>query len=716
MRESEKIEASLILSEISDDSRLLALVKEYLAELEKGRQPNRDALYARYPELVSGLKEYLDGLDWLHHGAKAFQTNHSTRRRLDTGLQPGDFLDEYEIVREVGRGGMGVVYEARQAKLNRRVALKVLPLNFPEEPKRLQRFAVEAQAAATVAHPNIVPIYSVGSDQGIHYYSMRLIDGVALDLLAEHASESHAAKVSQPTTTDNLPSSFEERPTPDRPTEGTKILKLLETAARNRTEYHRTVASLGMRVASALDHAHQLGVIHRDIKPANLLLDQDGEVWITDFGLAQLRDGSIITQSGAPVGTLRYMSPEQASGDRRMIDHRTDIYSLGATLYEMLTGHHMFEATDPIGLLYQIVNRDPTLPTKHDPLMRRDLETIVLKCLHKESAKRYQTAAEVAADLERFLARQPIQATRSGWFEKAKSWGHRHPTAIKSLIASGVIVVLTTGIAAGMIFREHQKTQVAYQAESRRADEAEARLKQAKRLCDLVLKISEQDMGQEPPLQSAKKRLLEAALASYRDLLTTRVEDASIRNEIGVMREKVEGLLDRQKEFQEAEPLFLLANEAVQDDLKLLEPQRKELNESFLREMMPKDSSEIDHAAFIAKLSDTNWSRSVRKILTRSQLQRLGELSLQLRGPLAFHDHEVASALNLSLEQRERIRLVFMARLIRMGPPLKGAESSHAFPLGEITQQCIECLNATQLAMWQKMTGRPFLDRLAETD
>src|SRR5262249_54858643 len=248
-------------------------------------------------------------------------------------------------------GGMGIVYEAHQSSLNRRVALKVLPFAASMDPKQLQRFQNEAQAAAQLHHTNIVPVFGVGHERGVHYYAMQLIDGQSLACAIEEMRAQERLKAGDPAPTTGSSAkapNLSEATGPWAPLPPEPLSPSIEThrpqaaaistdRSVRRSAYFQRIAQLGLCAAEALDHAHQAGVIHRDIKPANLLVDVRGNLWITDFGLALFQTGAGLTLTGELLGTLRYMSPEQAWARRGEIDHRTDIYSLGVTLYELLT-------------------------------------------------------------------------------------------------------------------------------------------------------------------------------------------------------------------------------------------------------------------------------------------------------------------------------------------------------------------------------------------
>ena len=321
-------------------------------------------------------------------------------------------IGDYEIVREIGRGGMGVVYEAVQRSLNRSVALKVLPaLLHSLRPESGERFKAEAAAAARLQHPNIVPIYDYGQEQDCHYYAMELIRGQSLgELVKEHAEAPDDAG-----------------PYP----------------ANQGSDYYRRVAGWMADVADALHFAHDAGVIHRDIKPNNLILCETGRVMVSDFGLAKDMTQEAATRSGQLMGTWRYMSPEQVRDGGANVDQRTDIYSLGATLYELLT----FQSAIPGGheheMIQKVLEHEPTSPRKIIPRIPNDLEVICLRAMAKDVGARYPTAAELSADLRRFLNDEPIRARRTELHVRLGKYVRRHRYSV-AVILVGVFV--TTSI------------------------------------------------------------------------------------------------------------------------------------------------------------------------------------------------------------------------------------------------------------------------------
>jgi serine/threonine protein kinase/WD40 repeat protein len=423
------------------DPRVVRALEEYLAALEAGRPPDRADFVARHPDdLADELSECIAGLELMHAAVPAVADDRTPR----PGTLAGLLLTDYRVLREIGRGGMGVVYEAEQLSLRRRVALKVLPLAATLDPRQRQRFQNEAQAAAHLQHPNIVPVYAVGSEHGVHYYAMQFIDGQTVaDLIRRLRRQAGPA--------DGVDHTDSCSPGVDTPVLQAPATTHLEgsdglIAAPPPTERSRAgqalfrwVAQLGVQAARALEYAHQTGVIHRDVKPANLLLDTRGNLWVTDFGLAQVRGQPGLTATGDLLGTLRYMSPEQASARHGLVDHRSDVYALGATLYELLTLRPAVPGETREEVLRHVLLDEPRLPRRLDPAVPAELETVVLKALAKDPQERYATAGELAEDLRRFLEDQPIHARPPTARQRLRRWARRHrPLAV----ALGVTAVL----------------------------------------------------------------------------------------------------------------------------------------------------------------------------------------------------------------------------------------------------------------------------------
>jgi WD40 repeat protein/serine/threonine protein kinase len=464
------------------------LVDEVIRRMHAGESIDLDAMAGHDTERVEHLRRLLSTLEKLAdlgHSAAVGSAGDPPPPAL-SGPEPG-VLGDYRLLRELGRGGMGIVYEAVQLSLNRRVALKVLPFAAVTDPRQLQRFRVEAQAAAQLHNTHIVPVHAVGCERGVHYYAMQFIEGRTLARIIEElrkidhqrgdtiprswdlafelagglasgrfASTERGPDAGEPT--DPGAATVADDPVPPPRTAGARS----ETSTRSRAFVEQT-ARLGIQAAEALEHAHQRGVLHRDIKPSNILIDVRGNLWITDFGLARLQSEASLTMTGDVLGTLRYMSPEQALARRAAIDHRTDIYSLGVTLYELLTLRPAIEGTDRQGILKQIDQDEPTPPRKLNPGVPRDLETILLKAIAKEPRERYATAKDLGDDLRRFLEHRPIRARRPSQLDRAAKWSRRHLAAVWSALA--ILTMAVVGLSAGLVLVAREKEQTARERE-----------------------------------------------------------------------------------------------------------------------------------------------------------------------------------------------------------------------------------------------------------
>ena len=453
----------------SDDPRVASVLAAYLAELEAGRQPSREELLENHPEIALTLADWFDVVEFVHLAAESVYS--SRPRPPDEDPLPADTtLGEYRLVREIGRGGMGIVYEAEQVSLGRRVALKVLSGTAALDPLKLQRFRVETQAVAQLNHPHIVPIFAVGSERGTHYFAMQYVEGTTLAEVinqqrrfgrapageVEVGSASSVARATPPgpspptggrAANDAAGSSSDMSPSGLGESGGTSSIR--------RRGAFRALANLAIQAAEALAHAHAMGILHRDIKPSNLMVDAKGYLWVTDFGLARFQDEPGLTRTGDLLGTLRYMAPELVTGRRLVHDPRSDSYSLGATLYELLTLKPVFDGRNRQAMLRQIAQEEPVPPRKHDPTIPRDLETIVLKAMDKEPERRYATAHELAEDLRRFLEDKTIHARPPSPAELAAKWARRHQAVLR---VAGAVAFLALAIAAPLLWWEQQNT------------------------------------------------------------------------------------------------------------------------------------------------------------------------------------------------------------------------------------------------------------------
>ncbi len=468
-------------------------------------------------------------------------------------LQSG-VLGDYRIRREVGRGGMGVVYEAEQLSLGRTVALKVLPYAAMLDKTQLARFKNEARAAASLDHPNVVHVHAVGVERGVHYYAMQFIDGQTVaDLIADHRlhhgvvgnifpTSSRESLENAPTRAGGMDPVDSSSPSQSRK-DTSRVARLAASTWRDSRQRDRidAVVQLAIQAAKALEHAHQMGVVHRDIKPSNLLVDAERHLWVADFGLAMVEAEGNLTTSGSMLGTLRYMSPEQIRGDRHVLDHHTDIYSLGATLYEMFTLQPAFAGADAPQLMRRIAHEDPLAPRKLNSAIPRDLETIVLKAMSKDHEDRYTTAGDMAADLQRFLDDQPIRARPPGAVERARKWARRHCAVVTT---AAITLLVAVAVAGTLLWQERGETFAALQRESDQRERAEkqeaaavaARQESEQSLAaalDAVDKLlqhaSRPELREIPQLQPIRQKVLEDVLAFYEKFRTTTGDSEAVR-------------------------------------------------------------------------------------------------------------------------------------------------------------------------------------------
>jgi len=401
-------------------------------------------------------------------------------------------LGDFELLREIGRGGMGIVYEARQVSLNRRVALKVLPPGLGLTGQAVQRFEREAQAAAKLHHTNIVPVHAIGEEEGCHYYAMELVEGQALSEVLRDLTGSGSNPLMDATVT--MFGGAEEKdgsapdPTVSSPSLGASGITSLSDTSSGSRKWFDVVAKLISEVADALEYAHGRGVIHRDIKPANLMLSREGKLCVTDFGLARVAQEPGMTVSGSLMGTPAYMSPEQITAGRVKLDHRTDVYSLGAVLYEMLAHRRPFPGESREEILTGILTKDPRPPRRFNPRIPVDLETICQKAMEKDPDKRYATAGEFAEDLRRFLAHGLIQARRAGIAKRTWKSIRRHP--VTATVTVGVILLALLGTFAQQLWVSHSEESAARLVAAAEVDLREGTYRQGLEKIDRALAIA----------------------------------------------------------------------------------------------------------------------------------------------------------------------------------------------------------------------------------
>ncbi len=552
------------MSEDSADRDPFEVVAEsFLTRFRSGQRPGIEEYAAQHPELADQIRELLPALVMVEQDL----TVDPAPRHRPASPSPleGRLLGDYRILREVGRGGMGVVYEAEQVSLGRRVALKVLPGHLAGNRIRLERFRREAKAAARLHHTNIVPVFEVGTTGEVAYYAMQFIQGQGLDQVIEELARLRAP-VHQVRAVDGLaptaalgdgvgrfaaslltgrianegvpapagmpggetqvasggaspadagpadvggsggaggPGSSSTPTWPPAALPGGSQATHTYLSGR-RTTYFRSVAQIARQVAQGLAYAHAGGIFHRDIKPSNLLLDHSGVVWIADFGLAKGDDDGL-TQSGDVLGTLRYMAPERFRG---LGDGRADVYALGLTLYELLTLRPAFEGKDRLRLIQQIKEDEPKRPRERDPRIPRDLETVVLKAIEKDPRARYASAEALAEDLRRFLADEPIQARQVSTSERSWRWARRNPAvAVLGGVLTTLLILVTVGslLAAGR-FANLAKTAGRARDEAERASiQARAAEQETRRFANQA--ETDKDLAQRETLHAQRETL-----------------------------------------------------------------------------------------------------------------------------------------------------------------------------------------------------------------
>lgn len=428
-------------SEVQDRDPVEILGEEFLARRRRGEEP-------RIEQYIDEHRQYADQINALFPAMIAMEDlkmthSLSSDRPIRLHVDRLERLGDFRIIREIGHGGMGIVYEAEQQSLHRRVAVKVFPKQAIGDSQQLKRFQREAETAGALHHTNIVPVFGVGEQDGLHYFVMQYIDGVSLESMThgladlepdfrcddyvrhvfdqqlewKRSSQDQSTDQTQDATPDNV-SAVDLR---QSDIVGAPSVPTHRGFGR---EHWRRIADLGIQVAEALQYAHSRGVMHRDIKPSNLILGLDFRVWVTDFGLAVSPEQERLSRSGDVVGTLRYMSPEQLNGHS---DQRSDIYALGLTLYELLTTRPAFEGQSRGSLIRKVSKSSPPAPRSLCPEIPKDLETVILKAIARSPESRYRTAEALAEDLRRFCDDQPIRARRIGAVERLCRWGRRNP-------------------------------------------------------------------------------------------------------------------------------------------------------------------------------------------------------------------------------------------------------------------------------------------------
>ncbi len=530
-----------------DAATLARLLDEYLTEIDTGFAPDLDRLLAGHSHLASPLRRYLDSLNFLHR-TTSLVASPTQPTHVEPALPSERMLGDYRLLREIGRGGMGVVYEAWQVSLDRRVALKVLPFAAVLDAKYIARFQNEVRAAAQLQHPHIVPVFGVGCDRGVHYYSMQFIDGQPLDqAIRELRSVGVPTTVAAPTHKTHGP-----EPKPPQAYASTQRQSTIRTATSR--AYLHNCAQLAVQAAEALQHAHEVGIVHRDIKPSNLLVDRQGHLWITDFGLARIPSSGDLTATGDVIGTLRYMSPEQAAGRHALVDQRADVYALGATLYELLTLRAAFPGDDRQALLRQIEQQEPPSPRRLNPSIPVDLETILLKAMSKQRELRYSSAQEFASDLQRFLGGHPTLARRPSYLDRGAKWIARHGRLAVATAGLLLVALLATSAAVVVVAQKERATAAALLR-------AETHLATAKQVVDRFGAVMSDRLADIPAATAVRGEILEESLRFYEELARYAESDPSLKLDAATAAFKAAAVAEKTGRLPRAAELYELARQ-----------------------------------------------------------------------------------------------------------------------------------------------------------
>ncbi len=506
----------------ASEKEIAEILEQYLEAIESGQHVAVSDVLAKHPQYAEELQQYLEGIAMLQGG---FGNRTDDESNVASEFAGGRELGDYKLIREVGRGGMGVVYEAQQLSLNRRVALKVLPFASMLDSRQIKRFENEARAAAQLHHPNIVPVYGVGCQRGVHYYAMQFIEGQTLaDAIAELAAEA-------PETTSNS----------------------LHTGCSNGSKRFQEIARIGVQAARALHAAHQCGVIHRDIKPSNIMLDGRGETWITDFGLARVQTDQNVTRSGDIVGTLHYMSPEQACGNATIAGPRSDVYSLAVTLYELATLQRPFEGESHGNVLRQIEQGVCKPPRHWNPSIPSDFENVIMKGMSTDPVDRYPSAAEMEEDLQRFIDGKPTRAKPPTAFQIFAKWSARN----RAVVASTLTALTLTAVAlAGTNLSLMQKTKNLEARQLRLDTEIDA----AKDQLDVALEsleafglfVDEFLRNNVAGSEEERQALLDSMLTAYSRLIPKFEDSPTLRKDAAITHTKMATVFDRMGDHEEA--------------------------------------------------------------------------------------------------------------------------------------------------------------------
>jgi serine/threonine protein kinase len=474
------------------------IAQEYRVRKEWGDQPSHEEYFRRFPSKTA----FLSGALFSIEAGAALDTTVDSAQSIASGCTEADAFStgrafgQYELLEEIARGGMGVVYKAWQKNANRIVAVKMILSGHLADQEEVKRFEREAEAAANLDHPGIVPIYDVGTVAGQHYFSMGFVEGRSLKVCL---------------------------------TEGTFP--------------SRRAADVLVTIADAVEYAHQKGIVHRDLKPANVLMDSENRPRVTDFGLAKrLNSDNALTATGQVMGTPSYMPPEQAAGKLEHIGPTADVYSLGAVLYELLTGRPPFMAATLLETLMQVLENEPVSPRALNPTVDKDIETICLKCLSKQPSRRYQRTAELVDDLKRYLAHEPIYARPTSSIERLGKWVRRHPS-----LATLASVVLLALVAVSLLW---------FEATTARNREIKRRMQTRSALDEMTSFVIEDLLAQQTELTDVHEQYLRRALKQYREFADDTPDDKKGLEGLAATYMRIGGIQERLGDLDDAAVAF----------------------------------------------------------------------------------------------------------------------------------------------------------------